>query len=99
MQKMEFLSCGTDWDVIRKCVCSGYYHQAAIVKGIGQYINLRTSVEIQLHPTSALFGLGYLPEYVVYHELILTSKEYMSTVCRYQWNIELMGRASLTTCL
>jgi hypothetical protein len=33
-----------------------------------------------LHPTSALYGLGYVPEYVVYHELILTAKEYMSTV-------------------
>jgi pre-mRNA-splicing factor ATP-dependent RNA helicase DHX38/PRP16 len=80
MQKMSMLSCGTDWDVIRKCICSGYYHQAAKVKGIGEYINLRTSVTVQLHPTSALYGLGYLPDYVVYHELILTSKEYMSTV-------------------
>ncbi|MCJ1411582.1 DEAH-box RNA helicase prp16 [Ptychographa xylographoides] len=80
MQKMVLTSCGTDWDVIRKCICSGYYHQAAKVKGIGEYINLRTSVTVQLHPTSALYGLGYLPDYVVYHELILTSKEYMSTV-------------------
>ena len=79
-QKMELVSCGTDWDVIRKCICSGYYHQAAKVKGIGEYINLRTSVTIQLHPTSALYGLGYLPDYVIYHELILTSKEYMSCV-------------------
>lgn len=79
-QKMSLVSCGTDWDVIRKCICSGYYHQAAKVKGIGEYINLRTSVTIQLHPTSALYGLGYLPDYVVYHELILTSKEYMSCV-------------------
>ncbi|KAJ8105750.1 hypothetical protein OPT61_g9992 [Boeremia exigua] len=79
-QKMPLVSCGTDWDVIRKCICSGYYHQAAKVKGIGEYINLRTSVTIQLHPTSALYGLGYLPDYVVYHELILTSKEYMSCV-------------------
>ena len=80
VQKMVMTSCGTDWDVIRKCICSGYYHQAAKVKGIGEYINLRTSVTVQLHPTSALYGLGYLPDYVVYHELILTSKEYMSTV-------------------
>ncbi|KAF2682492.1 P-loop containing nucleoside triphosphate hydrolase protein [Lentithecium fluviatile CBS 122367] len=80
MQKMNLISCGTDWDVIRKCICSGYYHQAAKVKGIGEYINLRTSVTIQLHPTSALYGLGYLPDYVIYHELILTSKEYMSCV-------------------
>lgn len=80
VQKMDLVSCGTDWDVIRKCICSGYYHQAAKVRGIGEYINLRTSVTVQLHPTSALYGLGYLPDYVVYHELILTSKEYMSTV-------------------
>lgn len=79
-QKMELVSCGTDWDVIRKCICSGYYHQAAKVRGVGEYINLRTSVTVQLHPTSALYGLGYLPDYVVYHELILTSKEYMSCV-------------------
>lgn len=79
-QKMPLVSCGTDWDVIRKCICSGFYHQAARVKGIGEFINLRTSVTMALHPTSALYGLGYVPEYVVYHELILTSKEYMSTV-------------------
>ena len=79
-KNMELVSCGTDWDVIRKCICSGYYHQAAKVKGIGEYINLRTSVTMQLHPTSALYGLGYLPDYVIYHELILTSKEYMSCV-------------------
>lgn len=79
-QKMALSSCGTDWDVVRRCICAGYYHQAAKVKGIGEYINLRTSVTVQLHPTSALYGLGYLPDYVVYHELILTSKEYMSCV-------------------
>ncbi|KAI9837376.1 MAG: DEAH-box RNA helicase prp16 [Thelocarpon superellum] len=93
MQRMSLTSCGTDWDVIRKCICSGYYHQAAKVKGIGEYINLRTSVTVQLHPTSALYGLGYLPDYVVYHELILTSKEYMSTVTSVDphWLAELGG--------
>ncbi|KAI0143627.1 P-loop containing nucleoside triphosphate hydrolase protein [Xylariaceae sp. FL1272] len=93
MQKMEMISCGTDWDMIRKCICSGYYHQAAKVKGIGEYVNLRTSVTVQLHPTSALYGLGFLPDYVVYHELILTSKEYMSTVTSVDphWLAELGG--------
>lgn len=74
-QKLELNGCGTDWDVIRKCICSGYYHQAAKVKGIGEYTNLRTSVTVQLHPTSALYGLGYLPDYVgelyfIYHTLL-----------------------------
>ncbi len=93
MQKMQMVSCGTDWDVIRKCICSGYYHQAAKVKGVGEYINLRTSVTVQLHPTSALYGLGFLPDYVIYHELILTSKEYMSTVTAVDphWLAELGG--------
>ncbi|EGS23320.1 pre-mRNA splicing factor ATP-dependent RNA helicase prp16-like protein [Thermochaetoides thermophila DSM 1495] len=93
MQHMRMVSCGTDWDIIRKCICSGYYHQAAKVKGIGEYINLRTSVTVQLHPTSALYGLGFLPDYVVYHELILTSKEYMSTVTAVDphWLAELGG--------
>ncbi|KAI0854436.1 P-loop containing nucleoside triphosphate hydrolase protein [Daldinia vernicosa] len=93
MQKMQMVSCGTDWDIIRKCICSGYYHQAAKVKGIGEYINLRTSVTVQLHPTSALYGLGFLPDYVIYHELILTSKEYMSTVTSVDphWLAELGG--------
>ncbi|CCF39391.1 helicase associated domain-containing protein [Colletotrichum higginsianum] len=79
MQKMEMLSCGMDWDIIRKCICSGYYHQAAKYKGSGEYINLRTNLGVQLHPTSALYA-GHPPDYVVYHELILTSKVYVSTV-------------------
>lgn len=33
-----------------------------------------------LHPTSALFGLGTSPDYVVYHELMMTTKEYMHCV-------------------
>jgi pre-mRNA-splicing factor ATP-dependent RNA helicase DHX38/PRP16 len=70
-QKMELNSCGMDWDIIRKCICAGYYHQAAKVKGIGEYINLRTSVTVQLHPTSSLYGLGYLPDYVGKYFFIL----------------------------
>ncbi|TKA72472.1 Pre-mRNA-splicing factor ATP-dependent RNA helicase PRP16 [Cryomyces minteri] len=93
VQRLSVASCGTDWDVVRRCICSGYYHQAAKVKGVAEYANLRTSVAVQLHPTSALYGLGYLPDYVVYHELILTSKEYMSCVTAVDplWLAELGG--------
>ncbi len=34
----------------------------------------------KIHPSSALFALGYAPDYTVYHELIMTSKEYMHCV-------------------
>ncbi|THH05571.1 hypothetical protein EW145_g4696 [Phellinidium pouzarii] len=80
MQKMEIISAGTDFDVMRKAIAAGYFHQAARVKGIGEFVNIRTGLPTHLHPTSALYGLGYTPTYVVYHELILTSKEYMTQV-------------------
>ncbi|EJF55621.1 P-loop containing nucleoside triphosphate hydrolase protein [Dichomitus squalens LYAD-421 SS1] len=79
-QKMELISAGTDFDIIRKAITAGYFHQAARVKGIGEFVNIRTGLPTHLHPTSALYGLGYTPTYVVYHELILTSKEYMTQV-------------------
>ena len=90
-QKLEVVSCGTDWDVVRKCITSGYFHQAARVKGIGEYVHCRTGIPMHLHPTSALYGLGYTPDYVVYHELTLTSKEYMGTVTAVdpQWLADL----------
>ncbi|ODO00817.1 pre-mRNA-splicing factor ATP-dependent RNA helicase PRP16 [Cryptococcus wingfieldii CBS 7118] len=79
-QRLALLSVGTDWDIVRKCITAGYFHQAARVKGIGEYMNVRTGLPCVLHPTSALYGLGYMPDYVVYHELVLTSKQYMMCV-------------------
>jgi len=44
-----------------------------------------------MHPSSALYGLGYTPDYVVYHELVFTSKEYMQCVSAVEpeWLAEL----------
>ncbi|KAH8315474.1 hypothetical protein KR074_003725 [Drosophila pseudoananassae] len=90
-QKMNVKSCGTDWDVVRKCICSAYFYQAARLKGIGEYVNLRSGMPCHLHPTSALYGLGTTPDYVVYHELIMTAKEYMqcATAVDGYWLAEL----------
>lgn len=78
--KIEFKSSGFDTEVIRKAICSSYFHNAARMKGIGEYYNLRTGVPCVLHPTSSIYALGFTPDYVVYHELIMTSKEYMQCV-------------------
>jgi len=90
-QKLALVSCGTEWDVVRKCICSAYFHQAARLKGIGEYVNARTGMPCHLHPTSALYGMGYSSDYVVYHELIMTSKEYMQCVTAVdaEWLAEL----------
>ncbi len=70
----------TDWDGVRRAVCSAYFTNGCKMKGIGTYTNLLTGVSSHIHPSSALFGLGYTPDYVVYHELISTTREYMSIV-------------------
>ncbi|KAF7627114.1 hypothetical protein Mgra_00009624 [Meloidogyne graminicola] len=89
--KIELNSCGTDWDIVRKCICSAYFYNAARLKGIGEYANVRTGMPCFLHPTSSLYGMGYTPDYVVYHELIMTAKEYMQcvTAVEAQWLAEL----------
>lgn len=79
-QKLAHTTSGGSWDVVRKAICSSYFYNSARIKGIGEYVNMLTGIPANLHPSSALFGLGYTPDYVVYHELIMTSKEYMSCV-------------------
>ena len=79
-ENMQPKSCGSDWDTVRKCICSAYFFQAAKLKGIGEYVNMRTGMPCHLHPTSALYGRGFTPDYIVYHELVMTSKEYMQCV-------------------
>lgn len=79
-RKLPLMSAKFDWDRIRRAIASAYVHKAARVRGIGEYANLRSGMPCTLHPTSAIYGLGYAPDYVVYHELVLTAKEYMQCV-------------------
>ncbi|KAK6149642.1 hypothetical protein DH2020_017167 [Rehmannia glutinosa] len=66
--KIPLTSCGPDWDVVRKAICSAYFHNAARLKGVSEYVNCRNGMPCHLHPSSAICGLGYTPDYVVYHE-------------------------------
>ncbi|KAI3875585.1 hypothetical protein MKW92_046251 [Papaver armeniacum] len=88
--KIPLTSCNLDWDVLRKAICSSYFYNAARLKGIGEYVNCRNGMPCFLPQNSALYGLGYTPDYVVYHELILTTKEYMqcATAVEPQWLAE-----------
>ena len=87
---IELVSCKNNWDDVRKCIIAGYFLNATKLKGIGEYVNLRTGIPCVLHPSSAIYSLGYTPDYCVYHELIMTSKEYMSCVTAIEpsWLVE-----------
>jgi len=74
-------------------VCNGSPHDTCDtrVQGIGEYVNCRSGMPCFMHPTSSLYGLGYVPDYIVYHELVYTSKEYMQCVTAVdpEWLAEL----------
>lgn len=41
-QNIDLISCENNLDMVRKAICSGYFINAAKIKGIGDYLNLRT---------------------------------------------------------
>ncbi|CDR96012.1 DEAH box RNA helicase, putative [Babesia bigemina] len=90
-QDIKETTCGTNWDQVRRAICAGYFHNASKLKGLGEYTNLRSFAPCFLHPSSALYGMGYTPDYVVYHEVVITSKEYMRhvTAVDAEWLYEL----------
>jgi pre-mRNA-splicing factor ATP-dependent RNA helicase DHX38/PRP16 len=69
-----------DIETVRKAIAISYFHNIGKLRGIGEYVNMLTSVPCHLHPTSALYGLGHTPEHIVYHEVVKTTKEYMQCV-------------------
>jgi pre-mRNA-splicing factor ATP-dependent RNA helicase DHX38/PRP16 len=77
---LQMASAGDDWAIVRKAVCSAYFHHTAQLKGLSEYVNLHTSVPCVLHPSSALAGCGFVPEFIVYHELMLTTKHFIHGV-------------------
>ncbi|KAL1510502.1 hypothetical protein AB1Y20_006806 [Prymnesium parvum] len=89
--KMTVSTCGSDWDQVRKAICSAYFQNAGKMKSVGEYVNMRSGMPCHLHPSSALYGMGVQPEYIVYHELVMTSKEYMQCVTSVdpEWLAEL----------
>lgn len=93
-KKIKLKSVGNEWDSVRKCVCSAFYHHAARLKGIGEYINCRTGMPCNLHPHSSLYAMGFTPDYVVYSELLMTTKEYMHFVTAVEpdWLVEFGGK-------
>lgn len=79
-----------DWDIVRRAVATAYYYQVARRKGMSDYINVRSGVVCGLHPTSSIYGAGMTPDYICYHELIHTKREFMSvcTAVEPQWVAE-----------
>jgi pre-mRNA-splicing factor ATP-dependent RNA helicase DHX16 len=87
--EIPLLSSLEDNVAIRKAIVSGYFFNAARIQMTGEaYRSLKHGQSVHIHPSSSLFGLN--PRWVLYHELVLTAKEYIRQVIEIQpeWLLE-----------
>ena len=90
--KMDVLSAGRRLDQVRRAIVAGYFTNAAKKDPQEGYKTMVEGNPVYIHPSSALFNKN--PEWLIYHELVLTSKEYMRQVMAVEprWLVELAPR-------
>ncbi|XP_041843981.1 pre-mRNA-splicing factor ATP-dependent RNA helicase DHX16 [Melanotaenia boesemani] len=85
--EVEVVSCQEDSMPIRKAVTAGYfYHTARLSKG--GYKTVKHQQTVYVHPNSSLFEEQ--PRWLIYHELVFTTKEFMRQVIEIEsgWLLE-----------
>lgn len=87
--KLDVVSAGRNYNKVRKCIAAGYFSHAAKKDPQEGYRTLVEGQPVYIHPASALFN--HTPEWVIYHELVLTTKEYMRNIMTIdpRWLVEL----------
>ena len=89
--KLDVVSCGKNTMKVQKAICSGFFMHAAKKDPQDGYRTLVDQQVVYMHPSSALFNRQ--PDWVIYHELVLTTKEYMREVTHIdpKWLVEFAG--------
>ncbi|PRW58375.1 putative pre-mRNA-splicing factor ATP-dependent RNA helicase [Chlorella sorokiniana] len=90
--KLDLVSAGRNYQKIQKAICSGFFFHAARKDAQEGYKTVVEGQPVFIHPSSAIFQ--HQPQWVVYHELVLTTKEYMREVCEIdpKWLVEMAPR-------
>lgn len=85
---LDIVSCGRDYVSVRKSICSGFFIHAAKKDPQEGYKSLVEGLPVYIHPSSSLFHRQ--PLFCIYHQVVLTSKEYMREVISIdpKWLIE-----------
>jgi len=87
--KMDILSAGRNYKKVQRAICAGYFTNAAKRDPQEGYRTMVEGNPVYIHPSSALFNKN--PEWLIYHELVMTTKEYMRQVMCIEpkWLVEL----------
>ncbi|KAL3231346.1 Pre-mRNA-splicing factor ATP-dependent RNA helicase PRP22 [Nakaseomyces bracarensis] len=85
---LPIINCNGNPEIIRKTLVSGFFLNAAKRESKAGYKTINGGTEVGIHPSSALYGREY--EYVIYHNLVLTTREFMSQISGIepQWLLE-----------
>ena len=88
--RIKMVSCNGDVDAILKCITMGFFANAARLHYSGVYKTIREDHELHIHPMSVLY-VENAPEYLVFNEVIHTTKEFMRdvTVIKPEWLYQL----------
>ncbi|CAL9006314.1 unnamed protein product [Prunus brigantina] len=96
MARFNLKLCSTDFKSgdyyinIRKALLAGYFMQVAhLESNTGHYSTVKDNQVVHLHPSSCL---DHKPEWIVYHEYVLTSRNFIRTVTNIcgDWLAEIM---------
>lgn len=85
---------------IQKALVAGFFPNVARLSKFGSnYVQLKRKLPVHIHPSSVLYPLKPPPKLVLYHELVLTSKEYMRNcmIIEEKWLNELAMHYYTTT--
>eukprot|EP00457_Paulinella_chromatophora_P002543 gb/GEZN01002548.1/.p1 GENE.gb/GEZN01002548.1/~~gb/GEZN01002548.1/.p1 ORF type:complete len:723 (-),score=91.14 gb/GEZN01002548.1/:278-2410(-) len=74
---------------IRKCLVEGFFMQIAHLERSGHYLTLKDNQAVALHPSTCLDAEK--PDWVLYNEFVLTSKNYIRTCTRVRgdWLVDI----------
>ncbi|XP_014521701.1 probable pre-mRNA-splicing factor ATP-dependent RNA helicase DEAH5 isoform X2 [Vigna radiata var. radiata] len=90
--KLDVASAGINFTKVTKAITAGFFFHAARKDPQEGYRTLVENQSVYIHPSSALFHRQ--PDWIIYHELVMTTKEYMREVTAIdpKWLVELAPR-------
>ncbi|XP_063933776.1 probable pre-mRNA-splicing factor ATP-dependent RNA helicase mog-4 [Zophobas morio] len=79
LERVEIDLCSTaDSVAIRKAITSGFFYHTARLSKSGDYQTIKHPQSVSIHPSSCL--IEEHPKWVLYHELVFTTREFMRNV-------------------
>uniref|UniRef100_A0AAR2K5J3 RNA helicase n=1 Tax=Pygocentrus nattereri TaxID=42514 RepID=A0AAR2K5J3_PYGNA len=86
---------GSSSELLRHCLCIGYFTNVAR-RSMGKAFCTMDGhgSTVHVHPSSSLFGQEAQLDWIIFHDVLVTSRVYVRTVCpiRYDWVKDLLPK-------